>query len=133
MAISNNGRLILGGKFTFKSNSVIVCNICKCEFKYHRSTSSLTYHLHSQNPFSAGDQLMTFANCKPSQHQPTLMELKEKAKPMEQSKFDAVTIVIAKWIAMNGRPSNIVTVSSAGAKALAHYRAEPDKDFNRQS
>ena len=68
---------------------------------------------------------MTSANCKPSQHQPTLMELKEKAKPMEQSKFDAITIVIAKWIAMNGRPLNIVTVSSAGAKALAHCRAEP--------
>ena len=37
------------------------------------------------------------------------MELKEKAKPMEQSKFDAITKAIAKWIAMNGRLTNIVT------------------------
>ena len=52
---------------------------------------------------------MKSANCKPSQHQPKLMELKEKAQPMEQSKFDAITKAIAKWIAMNGRPTNIVT------------------------
>ena len=83
MATSNDDRLILGGKFTFKSNTVVVCNICKCEFKYHCSMSSLTYHLHSKHPFSAGDHLMTSANCKPSQHQPTLMELKKKAKPVE--------------------------------------------------
>ena len=42
--------------------------------------------------------------------------------------FDAITKAIAKWIAMNGRPSNIVTVSSAAAEALAHYRAEPEID-----
>ena len=41
MATSNTGRLILGGKFTFKSNSVVVCKIYKCEFKYIHSTSSL--------------------------------------------------------------------------------------------
>ena len=52
---------------------------------------------------------MKSANCKPSQHQPRLMELKEKAKPMEQSKFDAITKAITRWIAMNGRPTNIVT------------------------
>ena len=82
--------------------------VCKCELKYHRSTS-FTYNLHSKHTFSAGDHLMTSANCKPSQHQLTLMELKEKAKPMEQSKFDATTKAITKWIAMNGRPTNIVT------------------------
>ena len=37
------------------------------------------------------------------------MELKEKAQPMEQSKFDVITEAIAKWIAMNGKPTNIVT------------------------
>ena len=52
---------------------------------------------------------MKSANCKPSQRQPTLMESKEKAKSMEQSKYDAITIAIAKWIAMNGRPTNMVT------------------------
>ena len=37
------------------------------------------------------------------------MELKEKAKPMGQSKFDAITKAIAKLIAMNDRPTNIAT------------------------
>ena len=45
---------------------------------------------------------------------------------MEQSKFDAITKAIAKGNVMNGRPTNIVTLSSAAAKALAHYRAEPE-------
>ena len=82
--------------------------VYKCELKYHRSTS-FTYHLYGKHTFSDGDHLMISANCKPSQHQPTLMELKEKAKPMEQSKFDAIIKAIAKLIDMNGRPTNIVT------------------------
>ena len=113
MATSKTDMSILGGKFTFKPNSIIVCNICKWEFKYHLSTSLITYHLHCKHLFSARDQLMTSANFKPSQHQPTLsvlIELIEKAKPMKQCKFDAILKALARWIATNGRQTNIVTV-----------------------
>ena len=46
----------LNGKFSFKKNedgtiikNVVICSICKKEFSYHRSSSSLTYHLNAKH------------------------------------------------------------------------------------
>lgn len=56
---------ILNGKFTFKKlpngsidKTKVICVLCRCELSYHRSTSSLKYHLmakhkHSWCEFSA--------------------------------------------------------------------------------
>src|SRR4029434_2169768 len=48
---------LLGGKFLFKrQNDVtidktkVVCSFCQAEFSYHRSSSSLSYHLNAKHP-----------------------------------------------------------------------------------
>lgn len=48
---------ILGGKFTFKKlpdgsvdKSKVICTLCKAQFNYHRSNSSLSYHLRAKHP-----------------------------------------------------------------------------------
>ena len=106
MDANKKRKALLGGQFTFKDEDTVVCVHCKNEFTYHRSTSSLSYHLRTKHAFvhwpssSAGDT---------SKEQPTLPEMYEKAKPMDQAKYDGITNAIAKWIAMSGRPTNIVT------------------------
>ena len=46
---------LLGGKFLFKrqndrtiDKTKVVCSICQAEFSYHRSSSSLSYHLNAK-------------------------------------------------------------------------------------
>src|SRR4029434_3264800 len=48
---------LLGGKFLFKrqndetiDKTKVVCSICQIEFSYHRSSSSLSYHLNAKPP-----------------------------------------------------------------------------------
>ena len=48
---------LLGGKFLFKKLSdgslnreKVICTLCNCELSYHRSTTSLTYHLKAKHP-----------------------------------------------------------------------------------
>ena len=47
---------LLGGKSLFKSQNdgtidktEVVCSICQAEFSYHRSGSSLSYHLNAKH------------------------------------------------------------------------------------
>ena len=78
MDANKKRKALLGGQFTFKDV------YCQNEFTYHRSTSSLSYHLRTKHAFvhwpssssSAGDT---------SKEQPTLPEMYEKAKPMDQA------------------------------------------------
>ncbi|XP_061548749.1 uncharacterized protein LOC133410995 isoform X2 [Phycodurus eques] len=51
------GRGLLGGKFYFKNfpdgsldKSKVICAFCRVEFKYHRSSTSLAYHLRAKHP-----------------------------------------------------------------------------------
>ena len=46
----------LNGKFFYKKNedgtinkNAVICSLCKKEFSYHRSCSSLTYHLNAKH------------------------------------------------------------------------------------
>src|SRR4029434_9780991 len=48
---------LLGGKFLFKSKNdgtinktKVACGICQAECSYHRSSSSLSYHLNAKHP-----------------------------------------------------------------------------------
>jgi len=50
---SQIGKTVLGGKFSFNTETTVICMYCKGEFKYHRSNSSLSYHLRTRHAFTA--------------------------------------------------------------------------------
>jgi zinc finger BED domain-containing protein 1 (E3 SUMO-protein ligase ZBED1) len=99
------GKTVMDGQFKFKTDKVVVCKYCNREFNYHRSNSSLSYHLRTKHAFvTRGSEKKDVVN----QRQPTLVDMEHQGKPMDRSKYDAVTNAIAHWIALNGRPVNIV-------------------------
>src|SRR4029434_9917667 len=91
---------LLGGKFLFKSEhdgttdkTKVVCSICQAEFSYHRSSSSLSYHLNAKHPPASSPRLDGL--------QPTLHDFSRKiTRPVREK----VTI----WVAGDCRPINIV-------------------------
>jgi len=98
----------MDGQFIFKTEKVVVCQHCKREFQYHRSSSSLSYHLRTKHAFTARGSDRPKSQVGVNQRQPTLVALLETNQQMERGKNDAITNAIAHWIAMNGRPINIV-------------------------
>uniref|UniRef100_H3AY07 BED-type domain-containing protein n=1 Tax=Latimeria chalumnae TaxID=7897 RepID=H3AY07_LATCH len=116
---------LVNGQFHFKKladgsvdKKVVTCIYCQAEFQYHRSTSSLQYHLRTKHAFSSQKELSSSSasgsNKKTTKDdhqfcQSTLLEIQERCKPLNQAKYDSITNVIAKWIATNCRPINIVT------------------------
>ena len=108
------GKTILEGQFIFVSEDKVVCKYCKDEFKYHRSNSSLSYHLRNKHAFIVRDNKSSTSSSSNSAEiklrQSTLIDVQERAKPMAQKQYDSITNAIAHWIALNGRPINIVTV-----------------------
>ena len=113
-AKSKIGKELLGGKFKFVSDNEVKCQYCNAVFKYHKSASSLNYHLRNKHPFSISAKTSepSFALKPKSQshanRQPTLLETASNQKPMEQWRIDGLTNRIAKWIAGDSRPVNIV-------------------------
>ena len=102
---SRNMSSILGGTFLYIVGSVnkkVKCNICHKEFSYHHSTSSLRYHLTNFHP-TAQKSLPTAANDKQQQ-----LTLNSFTRPVTQYRSDRITNAIARWVAMNARPMNIV-------------------------
>ncbi|XP_048844730.1 E3 SUMO-protein ligase ZBED1-like [Brienomyrus brachyistius] len=62
------GDLLLLGSFSFKKmpdgskdKSIVICNICAAEFKYHRSTTSLSYHLKAKHARAETDKPNEYA------------------------------------------------------------------------
>ena len=97
----------MDGQFKYKKNKdgtvnkhVVVCSHCRKDFSFHRSTSSLKYHLNAKHSFvgasTSGD--------KPSMRQTTLTE----RKALSKSTSEKLTDTIARWIAKDCRPINIV-------------------------
>ena len=96
---------VLGGKFYFKKlpdgtleKTKVICTVCKAEFNYHRSNSSLTYHLKAKHPTettSSGPRQLTLQECGPRGR---------ITKPVSEK----VTTALVNWIAKNCRPINIV-------------------------
>src|SRR4029434_7244060 len=112
---------LLGGKSLFKSKNdgttdktKVVCSICQAEFSYHRSSSSLSYHLNAKHPKESSPRL---DDC-----QPTLHDFSRKiTRPVREK----VTI----WFAGDCRPINIVEDSGlieviriASGEILTIYR-----------
>ena len=95
---------LLGGKFLFKKQNdgtidktKVVCSICQVEFSYHRSSSSLTYHLNAKHPTESRPRL--------DGRQPTLHDFSTNiTRPVREK----VTNALAVWVARDCRPINIV-------------------------
>ena len=91
---------LLGGKFLFKrqndrtiDKTKVVCSICQAECSYHRSSSSLSYHLNAKHPTESSPRL--------DGRQPTLHDFSRKiTRPVREK----VTI----WVAGDCQPINIV-------------------------
>src|SRR4029434_1443447 len=97
---------LLGGKFLFKfllkndgtiDKTKVVCSICQIEFSYHRSSSSLSYHLNAKHPTESSARL--------DGRQPTLYDFSSKiTRPVREK----VTNALAVWVAGDCRTINIV-------------------------
>ena len=95
---------LLGGKFLFKrqndgtiDKTKVVCSICQAECSYHRSSSSLSYHLNAKHPTESSPRL--------DGRQPTLHDFSRKlTRPVREKVTNAVTVLVAG----DCRPINIV-------------------------
>ena len=131
---SKVGKELLGGKFSFVNENEVKCKYCQAVFKYHQSTSSLNYHLRNKHPFStsAASSETSVAGKRKSEastssgtdaaqgtRQTTLLETAANQRPMEQWKIDGLTNRIAKWVAKDSRPTNIV--NDEGLEDIIRY------------
>nr|XP_014267406.2 zinc finger BED domain-containing protein 1-like [Maylandia zebra] len=96
---------LLGGKFLFKKlpdglldKTRVRCTICKAEFKYHRSSSSLAYHLRAKHPTESTST---------GPRQSTLQEYGACGR-ITKNVREKVTNSLVVWIAKNCRPVSIV-------------------------
>src|SRR4029434_7481353 len=95
---------LLGGKFLFNRQNYgtidktkVLCSICQIEFSYHRSSSSLSYHLNAKHPTESSPRL--------DGRQPTLYDLSSKIiTPVREN----VSSALAVWVAGDCRTINIV-------------------------
>nr|XP_047126356.1 E3 SUMO-protein ligase ZBED1-like [Hydra vulgaris] len=105
------GTEILNGHFYFKplqqgvDRTKAICKHCKAEFSYHRSTSSLKYHLNAMHTVDA-NKSSTQTNSGGNLRQTTLDAARRRTT--EKQKKDKITNAIAKWVATNCRPTSIV-------------------------
>lgn len=100
---------LLNGKFTFKKmpdgsldKTKVICMYCRVEMNYHRSTSSLKYHLQAKHTADAES-----APPPPRQKQTTLESSLQKRR-LDKSTNNQLSTAIAKWVATACRPINIV-------------------------
>ena len=97
---------ILNGKFSYKAlpdgsldRTKVICVSCRAEFSYHRSTSSLKYHLSAKHTADAESP------ASPRLKQTTL---NVQGKQMESSTKCKLETEIAKWVATACQPISIV-------------------------
>ena len=79
----------------------VICTHCRKEFTFHRSTSSLKYHINAKHSL-VGDSTAS------SSATPSLRQTLTERRGLSKSTSDKLTDTIAKWIAKNCRPINIV-------------------------
>jgi hypothetical protein len=108
---------ILNGAFIYKQGKTdcVVCVQCKKEFRYHHSTSSLSYHLRNAHAFTAAtaststseEKEEAIGDCSQKKatllQQMTLDQCSGFAKITQQKK-DNLTRGIALWVARDSRP-----------------------------
>ncbi|XP_029136158.1 uncharacterized protein [Labrus bergylta] len=96
---------VLNGAFHFKilpdgtvDKSKVICILCQTELKYHRSTTSLRYHLRAKHT-SAASQVVG---------QPLYQSWQGRCTPVDDVRQDRLTTALAKWVATDCRPVDIV-------------------------
>ncbi|XP_013889025.1 zinc finger BED domain-containing protein 1 [Austrofundulus limnaeus] len=109
---SKTGTGILHGHFHFKTlpdgsldKTKVICKHCSTELSYHRSSSSLKYHLNSKHTVDANQpEAATNSGGR-------LLQTRLDAacgRKVDKPKQDRITNAISKWIATNCRPISIV-------------------------
>ncbi|XP_024131523.1 zinc finger BED domain-containing protein 1 [Oryzias melastigma] len=114
---------IMGGKFVFRRHpdgtvdkSKVMCVLCTKEFAYHRSISSLVYHINAKHPFvgaattaaSSYEANNKEASTREASHSKPLRQLAENMTRTTSPVSDKLTNALAKWIVTNHRPIDIV-------------------------
>ncbi|XP_029949406.1 zinc finger protein 687b-like isoform X2 [Salarias fasciatus] len=94
----------LGGKFQFKRNpdgtidrQKVICIYCRKEFSFHRSNSSLKYHINAKHR-SVSDSDSTSANASPSVPQTTFMEHQHPNPTKVELNDDGNNATLEKYI-----------------------------------
>ena len=107
------------GKFCFKKRtdgsidkSTVVCKLCKKEFAYHLSISSLRYHLNAKYiaaSVSVGASMDVSPTPSTRTHtQPTLNQMTGFRTRITKSTSEKITNSLAHWIARDCRPLGVV-------------------------
>ncbi|RXN07812.1 zinc finger BED domain-containing 1-like protein [Labeo rohita] len=101
------------GKFCYKKRmdgsvdkSMVVCKLCNKEFAYHRSTSSLKYHLNAKHIAASVDVSPTATTR--THTQPTLHQMTGLRTRITKSTSEKITNGLAHWIALDCRPLGVV-------------------------
>ncbi len=100
---------VLNGKFHFKrlDKTKVVCTYCSDELSFHRSTTSLLYHLRAKHIFAIVSKDASTETGSSSVHQTTLAECSQ-GKSVNNATTTKLTKANAKWIAIDCRPIIIV-------------------------
>lgn len=112
------------------NKSAVICTLCKKEFSYHRSSSSLTYHLNTKHVRTSSTVKVADSDASAavsSLRQPTLAEF---GKRMSKATTEKLTNSIAKWVAADCRPISVV--EDEGLKE-AFQIASSDSNFQLPS
>ncbi|KAI7807507.1 putative zinc finger BED domain-containing protein 1-like [Triplophysa rosa] len=104
---------LLNGHFKYKRDpngaidkTKVICVVCGKEFAYHRSSSSLKYHLNSKHVLASTAVTSPPAATVSNLRQTTLTETSRHK--LSKSTSQSLTNAISKWIAMDCRPINVV-------------------------
>ncbi|KAL4007732.1 hypothetical protein ACER0C_001584 [Sarotherodon galilaeus] len=100
---------LLGGKFLFKKlpdglldKTRVRCTICKAEFRYHRSSSSLVYQLRAKHPTESAST---------GPRQSTFQEYGARGR-ITKNVREKLTNSLVVWIAKNCRPVKVIRAAS---------------------
>lgn len=103
------------GTFSFKKwkdgsidKSMVVCKLCNKEFAYHRSTSSLKYHLNAKHIAVSVDVSLTPSKVTRTHTQPTLHQMTGFRTRVTKSTSEKITKGLAHWIALDCRQLEVV-------------------------
>ena len=105
--------LLLNGMFAFKkgldgklNRSKVSCQLCGKELSYHRSNSSLKYHLQNKHAGPYEAQKKNAVRTQPTQQ--TLEDmLPGSGKTVPKHKSDRICKAIANWVAQDCRPLSV--------------------------
>lgn len=101
---------ILGGQFMrSKEPNTVYCVRCDKTFKYHHSTSSLSYHLKSQHGADVSNEKIgpTLNAMRDKLFQSTLEDCGAVCKPLTKGHEQNLIKSMALWIAKDSRPVSI--------------------------